>query len=199
MPVKSGKALKRPLPGARPASRWHFSFGSFRFYIALIAVAILLHYVTAILSSMTVIVAHPAEEVANEFLKKQLDVWAEMNKLLIALATLAIGAIGGFLMKNDPAAPISTPQARRAAAGWIFCALSLYFGYLSYQQAAYMLRIGAFDSASPRIWWPVQAQFWSFIVSAVLFADLVYGTTRTRKQSASGVQEDLCSADSKQA
>jgi hypothetical protein len=93
-------------------------------------------------------------------------------------------------MKNESRA-VSTRQARRAAAGWIFCALSLYFGYLSYQQAAYMLSVGAFDFTSPRIWWPAQGQFWSFIVSVILFADLVYGTTRSRKQPESEVQEGI--------
>jgi hypothetical protein len=114
-----------------------------------------------------------------------------MNKLLNALATLAIGAIGGFLMKHEPGWHIPPQQARRAAAGWLFCALSLYFGYLSYQQAASMLSVGAFDSNSPRIWWPTQAQFWAFIVSVILFADLVYGSNRARRESESVNKEHM--------
>ena len=120
---------------------------------------------------------------ANEYRKKQIDIWAEMNKLLIALATVTIGAIGGFLLKGDQAAPLPARQARRAAAGWIFCALSLYFGYLSYHEATLMLSFGTFNSNSARLWWPTRAQFWTFIFSVVLFADLVYGATHTRRQS----------------
>jgi hypothetical protein len=190
----SGKASKRHSDGGKLRPWFRVGFGSFRFYLALIVVAVVLHFITAVVGSMTVVVPHPAPEVANEFMKKQLDIWAEMNKLLIALATLAIGAIGGLLMKNE--ARIQPRQARRAAAGWIFCALSLYFGYLSYQQAASMLSIGAFDSHSPRIWWPTQAQFWAFIVSVILFADLVYGSTQARRESRNEIQEDKWSAHS---
>jgi hypothetical protein len=154
-----------------------------RFYIVLILVAIALQFIGTVVSYIPIVEADPPQELANEYRKKQIDIWAEMNKLLIALATVAIGAIGGFLLKEEPAAPLPIRQARRAAAGWIFCALSLYFGYLSYHEATLMLSMGTFNSNSPRLWWPTRAQFWTFIFAVVLFADLVYGSTDARRQA----------------
>jgi hypothetical protein len=77
-----------------------------------------------------------------------------MNKLLIGFATVTIGAVGGFMLNRDKTAPLSPPQMRRAAASWLFCAVSVYFGYLSYQQASWMLSYGVFDPLIARLWWP---------------------------------------------
>ena len=52
----------------------------------------------------------------------------------------------------------------------------LYFGYLAYQQAVWMLNNGFFNPANPRIWIPTRAQFWSFLASVVVFADFVYAS-----------------------
>src|ERR1035438_4092578 len=136
--------------GAKSKSHARFGFGSVRFYIVLILVAVALHFIGTVVSYIPIVEPDPPQDVANEYRKKQIDIWAELNKLLIALATLAIGAIGGFLLKGNPAAPLPARQARRAAAGWIFCALSLYFGYLSYHEATLMLSLGTFNSNSPR-------------------------------------------------
>jgi hypothetical protein len=175
-------AVAHATTGAKSRSHTRIGFGSFRFYVALILVAVALHFIGTIVSYIPIIEADPPQELATEYRKKQIDIWAEMNKLLIALATVSIGAIGGFLLKGDAAAPLPPRQARRAAAGWIFCALSLYFGYLSYHEATLMLSLGTFNSNSPRLWWPTRAQFWTFILSVILFADLVYGATHTRRQ-----------------
>jgi hypothetical protein len=183
-------SVTRASAGAKSKSRARIGFGSVRFYIVLILVAVALHFIGTVVSYIPIVEPDPPQDVANEYRKKQIDIWAEMNKLLIALATLAIGAIGGFLLKGNPAAPLPARQARRAAAGWIFCALSLYFGYLSYHEATLMLSLGTFNSNSPRLWWPTRAQFWTFIFSVVLFADLVYGSTHTRRQSGNQPRED---------
>jgi len=166
----------------RSRRHWRISFGSLRFYGVLLLVAAGLHFIGSVVSYIPIVEPDPPPEVANDYRKKQVDIWAEMNKLLIALATVTIGAIGGYLLKADSAEPLPARQSRRAAAGWIFCALSLYFGYLSYHEATLMLSLGAFDSNSPRLWWPTRAQFWSFILSVVLFADLVYGGAHPRRE-----------------
>lgn len=158
----------------------HVSFGSFRFYLILAIVAVGLHAVDAIISYIPFSEAIPDKEVSIEFQKKQLDIWAEMNKLLVALATLTIGGVGGFLLQQTKTARPARQQMRRAAASWIFCALSLYFGYLSYHEATWMLSLGTFNSNNPRLWWPTRGQFWSFLISVVLFADFVYGSVRSK-------------------
>jgi hypothetical protein len=179
MSIKSQGAA---VPARRKSrSWWKLHFGSLRFYCALIAAALLLHGLGAVVGSISDVL--PNGPLADEFRKKQLDIWAEMNKLLITLATVVIGGIAGFVVKRENPSMAETRQMRRAAAGWIFCALSLYFGYLSYHEASIMLSYGVFDAKSPRLWWPARAQFWTFLTAVILFADLVYGAARARRQS----------------
>jgi hypothetical protein len=175
------KGQGAPPSGKKPRSWWNLHFGSLRFYAVLLLSAILLHYIGAVIGSISDV--EPNGPLSDEFKKKQLDIWAEMNKLLITLATVVIGGIAGFVVKRENPSMIEPRQMRRAAAGWIFCALSLYFGYLSYHEASIMLSYGVFDAKSPRLWWPARAQFWTFLTSVILFADLVYGSARTRRQS----------------
>jgi hypothetical protein len=156
-------------------------FGSFRFYVILAVVIVFLHGVDAVLLNMPTLITQGDKEVTNVFQEKQLDLWSEMNKLLIAFATVTIGAIGGFMLNRDKSHPLAPPDLRRAATSWLFCALSLYFGYLSYQQAAQMLKHGVFDSLSPRIWWPARAQFWSYLISIVIFGDFIYSSIRDKR------------------
>jgi hypothetical protein len=155
-------------------------FGSFRFYIALIAVIVGLQTVDSVIVDLPMVVAQPEKELATSFQMRQLDLWSEMNKLLIAFATVTIGAIGGFMLQRDKAHPLSLPQLRRAATSWFLCATSLYFGYLSYQQATQMLKHGVFDPLTARLWWPARAQFWAFLVSLILFGDFVYTSIRDK-------------------
>jgi hypothetical protein len=156
-------------------------FGSLRFYLALTVVIIGLHTVDAVIVNLPLVVSQPDNELAAAFRQKQLDVWSEMNKLLIAFATVTIGAIGGFMLNRDKAHPLSLPQLRRAATSWFFCALSLYFGYLSYQQATQMLKHGVFDPFTARLWWPARGQFWAYLVSIILFGDFIYTSIRDKK------------------
>jgi len=158
----------------------HLRFGSFRFYVVLALVIVLLHFLDAVFLRIPLVVPQPEKEVAREFKTKGLEMWAEMNKLLIGIATVTIGAVGGFMLNRDKTAPLSPPQMRRAAASWLFCALSIYFGYLSYQQASWMLNYGIFDPLCARLWWPARAQFWSYLVSVTLFADFIYGSIRDK-------------------
>ena len=173
---RRGHTVVEPKP-----KRWAIHFGSLRFYVVLVAAAIVLSFIGNVIGSISDV--QPASNLADDYRKKQLDIWAEMNKLLITLSTVVIGGIGGFVLKHDPAGASDARQMRRAAAGWIFCALSLYFGYLSYREASVMLSYGVFDAKSPRLWWPTRAQFWTFLVAVLLFADLAYGSVRARRQT----------------
>ena len=162
--------------GSRPRRGFRFSFRSIRLYLIVIVAILVLHEFDVVLSQMPVLEPQIPELVA-EFQKKQADVWAEMNKLLVALATLTIGAVGGFILHRDKHARLHSSQQRRAVLSWLFCALSLYFGYLSYQQTTLLLNHGVFNPLSPRIWWTARAQFWTYLISMVLFADFIYGST----------------------
>lgn len=162
---------------------WRFPgvrFGSLRFYLALTAIIFCLHAVDAVMVNLPLVITEPDKEVAIAFKQKQLDLWSEMNKLLIAFATVTIGAIGGFILNRDKTHPLPLPHLRRAAASWFFCALSLYFGYLSYQHATLMLKHGVFDPFTARLWWPARGQFWAFLVSIILFGDFIYTSVRDK-------------------
>jgi hypothetical protein len=169
----------RPKSRAPRAASFRVRFGSLRFYAVLIIAAIGLHYIGLLFDY----IPPKPMVVSPDLKKKELDVWSEMNKLLITLATAGIGAIGGYVLKVDKSSPLQQRELRRAAAGWIFCALSLYFGYLSYHEATVMLNKGTFDSNNPGLWVATRAQFWTFLTAVLLFADLVYGAARARRES----------------
>ena len=98
----------------RKRSWWRVHFGSLRFYILLVITAVVLHLIGSVVESISDV--QPNSSLADEFRKKQLDIWAEMNKLLIALSTVVIGGIGGFVLKHEHSSVTEVRQMRRAAA-----------------------------------------------------------------------------------
>ena len=146
--------------------------GAVRFYLALSTVILMLVAFEAFLTSLPFADAIP--DYAEQLQQRQLDSYFAMIQLLITLATLAMGGITGYVINRDKTMGMSDPQLRRVVASWGLWAASLYFGYLAYQQAVWMLNNGFFNPANPRIWIPTRAQFWSFLASIVVFADFVY-------------------------
>jgi hypothetical protein len=146
--------------------------GAVRFYFAFAAIVLTLVAFEAFLTSLPFADAIP--DYAEQLQQRQLDSYFEMIQLLITLATVTIGGITGYVINRDNTKGLSSPQLRRVVASWALCAASLYFGYLAYQQAVWMLNNGFFNPANPRIWIPTRAQFWSFLASVVVFADFVY-------------------------
>ena len=146
--------------------------GAVRFYLAFSAIVLILVAFEAFLTSLPFADAIP--DYAEQLQQRQLDSYFEMIQLLITLATVTIGGITGYVINRDNTKGLSHAQLRRVVASWALCAASLYFGYLAYQQAVWMLNNGFFNPANPRIWIPTRAQFWSFLASVVVFADFVY-------------------------
>jgi hypothetical protein len=160
--VRSQRARRRRLPG------------SVRFYLAFSTIVILLVAFEYFLTSLPFADAIP--DFADQLRQRQLDSYFQMIELLITLATLAMGGITGYVINRDNTLGLSPIMLRRVVASWALCAASLYFGYLAYQQAVWMLNNGFFNPANPRIWIPTRAQFWSFLASVVVFADFVYAS-----------------------
>lgn len=160
--VRSRRARARLLPG------------SVRFYLAFSTIVIVLVAFEYFLTSLPFADAIP--DFADELRQRQLDSYFQMIELLITLATLAMGGITGYVINRDNTMGLSPLMLRRVVASWTLCAASLYFGYLAYQQAVWMLNNGFFNPANPRIWIPTRAQFWSFLASVVVFADFVYAS-----------------------
>ena len=163
-----------PIEVARPRRARSRLPGSVRFYLAFTVVVLLLVGFEAFLTRLPFADAIP--DYAEQLQQRQLDSYFEMIQLLITLATVVIGGITGYVINRDNTMGLSTPQVRRVVASWALCAASLYFGYLAYQQAVWMLNNGFFNTANPRIWIPTRAQFWSFLASVVVFADFVYSS-----------------------
>ena len=158
-----------PPPGARP----HRKALIFRLYFILPLLVILLTLVEGLLSYLPFSdPISPAD--IGEFHRQQVDPFMEMVKLLLTLATLTIGAISGFVVNHGKSQKFTRRQLRRIISSWSFCAASLYFGYLAYQQASWELYYGFFNAHNPRLWWPIRGQFWSFLIGVVMFADYIY-------------------------
>ena len=153
-----------------------------RFYLAFSAIVIVLVAFEAFLTRLPFADAIP--DFADELRQRQLDSYFQMIELLITLATLAMGGITGYVINRDNTIGLSPRLLRRVVASWALCAATLYFGYLSYQQAVWMLDNGFFNPANPRIWVPTRAQFWSFLASVVVFADFVYASLQVKETRA---------------
>jgi len=148
--------------------------GTVRFYLAFSIVVLMLVAFEALLTSLPFADAIP--DYADQLQQRQLDSYFQMIELLITLATLAMGGITGYVINRNNTIGLSSELLRRVVASWALCAASLYFGYLAYQQAVWMLNNGFFNPANPRIWIPTRAQFWSFLACVVVFADFVYAS-----------------------
>src|SRR5690349_12462021 len=95
--------------------------------------------------------------------EKQLDLFLEMNHLLVTLATLALGGIGAFVFNRYKTGVVPSGQTARAIASWIFSALSLFSGYTSDERVVWMLSNKFFDLSNPQIVWASRGQFWFFV------------------------------------
>lgn len=148
-----------------------------RFYVLFSITVFLLVVFEAFLTSLPFADAIP--DYAQELQQRQLDSYFEMIRLLITLATFAMGGITGYVLNRERAAGLTRRQLRRVIASWTLCAASLYFGYLAYQQVVWMLNNGFFNPSNPRVWVPTRAQFWSFLACVVVFVDFVYSSLQS--------------------
>ena len=153
-----------------------------RFYLAFATIVIVLVAFEAFLTRLPFADAIP--DFADQLRQRQLDSYFQMIELLITMATLAMGGITGYVINRDNTMGLSRVMRRRVVASWALGAASLYFGYLAYQQAVWMLDNGFFNPANPRIWIPTRAQFWSFLASVVVFADFVYASLQATDKRA---------------
>jgi hypothetical protein len=119
------------------------------------------------------------EEIANisPLQDKELQTFLEMTRILLTLATAAIAALGGFLLSRHgavwPTSSIALMIATVALAAW-----SIYFGYFSFDSIRWMLHNNFFNLSNPYVVWPQIAQFWTFLLSVILFAIFVFRGVR---------------------
>jgi len=106
--------------------------------------------------------------------EKQLDIFVDMNKLLITLSTVSLGGIGVFIFNRYKSQELPWYQIKRVVFAWIFCGLSLYCGVLTNERLVWMLQTGFFDLTNPRIIWVYRSQFWSLAIAIFFLADFFY-------------------------
>jgi len=109
----------------------------------------------------------------NNRQQKQVDIFVQMTSLLSGFATLALGGIGALIWERKKAGKSATPQLLMAATG---SALSLYFGYLSYQYLLWMLDHKFFDLSNQVVAVTGLVQFCAFFASIIALADFVFVT-----------------------
>ena len=109
---------------------------------------------------------------------KAVDAFLEMNRLLTALATTLLGAMGLLLFGGFRGRSCSR-ELWAAIAGAVFLGLSIYYGYVAYLEVISMLVAGSFDPYSMRLLRHQYAHFYTFLVGVVLFAGFVYQNMRT--------------------
>lgn len=98
--------------------------------------------------------------------EKQIDIYVEMNKQLLTLASLVIAGAGLKLQGLT-----AVGRARRTLiVSMIMAALSIYAGYQSYDKLVWMLNSSFFNLNTPLLYVLRVLQFWSFVGSLFLFA-----------------------------
>jgi hypothetical protein len=105
------------------------------------------------------------------FDQKQLDVQMESIKLLITLASLAIGGAGALVLRDD----IRTyaGSAPRLSCTILLAALSILFGYVAENRLVWMLQESFFNLKNPVVSWPSRLQFWTFFGAIVGLSGLI--------------------------
>src|SRR5438309_4080260 len=98
--------------------------------------------------------------------EKQVDIYVEINKQLLTLATLVIAGVALNLKVQQGTG--SAPR-RILIGSMIMAALSIYAGYLSYDKLVWMLAADFFNLNTPLLYVLRVLQFWSFVSSLLLF------------------------------
>jgi len=106
----------------------------------------------------------------SDLQKKSIDIIIEMNKLIISLSLIVLGALGGFLIQKYQVVKIKSLMGKLIIVLSIFfSALSIYFGYVIYSRMVEMLSNKMFNPASNLIELSQKFQYYSFLSSLILF------------------------------
>lgn len=143
--------------------------GRFAFYLAVIALAVLVWRLQSSMFSQSYIEAQIEDLTPLE--ARQLDAFLQMNSLLVTLGTAVMGALG-FLIGAGKRS-LSWRELLPASVSAVLAGCSLYFGYLAYQGILWMLQSSFFDLDNPAIQWTRRAHFYTLLGSAFFFADFM--------------------------
>lgn len=119
----------------------------------------------------------------NKLQEKNVDVFLEMNRTLITLATLTIGAVSFFISVRYGNTRLPLGQICRAIGCWGFAGGSISLGYLSLNAMSQSLSLSVLDIGIPIVLRNQQFQFYSFGLSVVLLLDFVSVSLSENKKS----------------
>ena len=142
------------------------------FYVVAVVVVVSLALAKRYFSHLS-FVEHEISEL-TPLQEKQFGIFVDMSKLLITLATLALGGIGAFIFKRYEGKTLRGAQVFRVVTAWLLCVLSLYFGVVINEKLIWMFQSKFFNLANSRILWAYDAQFGTLAVAILLIADFFY-------------------------
>ena len=139
-----------------------------RFYIGSVLFVAVLLLVTYYIDTAK----YPVDPNLEPELDKAIDAYENLNNLLITLGTGILGAMG-FLLTSRPKEHYRPRDLWPAGISAVFVGVSLYFGYLSYQNVQFVLMnsIGTLDTQI--VEWPKALHFYSLLAGVFFFADFV--------------------------
>lgn len=110
----------------------------------------------------------------TEAQEKQLELLLEQSKMLTTFATAVVGAIAALAFKGTTVKPAGR-IAKAALLVAVLCAgLSLYFGYIHYQELGWMLHQPSFNAEEWHVQWTARLQFFLFLGSVFAAAYFVF-------------------------
>jgi hypothetical protein len=133
--------------------------------VVFIAAVILLHEVFQPAPSAELYI-----ETLNPLLSKSLDYVVEMNKLIISLALVVLGACAAILTQKYPNLKTKgTWTTVILLVCILLAASSIFSGYVLYDNLVFMLANNFYSPSNELVKWPQRLQFYSFFSSVVLF------------------------------
>jgi hypothetical protein len=106
-------------------------------------------------------VSSPGDQIVSAFLA--------MTNILTSFSTALLGALGVLLLNSKVR---RGPRATWFAFGsGVFAAISMFLGYVVYQEVLALLWVGMFTPHSLLISWAHYGQFFTFLLAFVLFGD----------------------------
>jgi len=138
------------------------------FYIVSILLIVAMWKVTTYVNTRP----YPVAPDSEPELDKAVDAYEGINNLLITLGTGLLGAMG-FLLTTKPRQHYRLREMWPAVLSAVCVGLSLYFGYVYYQNVEFVLlnSVGTLDI--DLVQWPKAAHFYTLLAGVFFFADFV--------------------------
>jgi hypothetical protein len=153
--------MTKPVVGRLPIAR-------FGFYIVCVLLIVAMWMVTNYVNARP----YPTAPDSAPELDKAVDAYEGINNLLITLGTGLLGAMG-FLLTTKPREHYRLREMWPAVLSAVCVGLSLYFGYVSYQNVEFVLLNSVGTLEIDLVQWPKAAHFYTLLAGVFFFADFV--------------------------